>query len=112
MYPTIEVILRRLGAKLLPALDTDRGTPSLRGMFFSPRRRKEAREWISTCAFLGPDEGSNVFNLNIDRFHQGGLEAALPPIIDDLNTQGIRTLHEVAPLQEKAWLGLLSRYSY
>ena len=112
MYPTIEVILRRLGAKLLPALDTDRGTPSLHGMFFSPRRRKEAREWISTCAFLGPDEGSNVFDLNMDRFHQGGLEAALPPIIDDLNAQGIRTLHEVAPLQGKTWLGLLSRYSY
>ena len=81
-------------------------------MFFSPRKRKDAREWISHCAFLGPDEATGVFDLNMDRFHQGGLEAALPPIIEDLNAQGIRTLHEVAPLQGKTWLGLLSRYSF
>ena len=38
MYPTAEVILQRLGAKILPALDTDKLTPSLHDMFFSPLR--------------------------------------------------------------------------
>lgn len=121
MWPDLETILRRLGARILPIADTQRGTPCVRGMFYSPRKRKELREVVQTCAFLGPDDTTGArdgqcetscYRRNMELFQQGGLDAALPPIIDDLAARGIRTLQEVQPLQGMRWRGILGRYSF
>ncbi len=48
----------------------------------------------------------------MDLLEQGGLDAAHPPIIEDLSAQGIQTLQEVAPLRGQVWRGILQRYSF